>query len=85
MSPPAPDALRAELEAVLLAAPGRFAATVHALRDRPAPPPRDTLMVALLALREAMQGAGDEPREALVLDMLDWVVGWCSPGSRPFG
>ncbi|MDQ4075654.1 MAG: hypothetical protein M3220_05320 [Chloroflexota bacterium] len=78
------ELLRVELEEILRHEPDRFSTAVRTLRDRPQPPTRDDLMKALLELRESMRAEGDERRENLVLDMLDWIVGWCSPGSQPF-
>ncbi len=60
-------------------------AAVRALPGQPDAPTRDALMVVLLALRADARAAGDEAREAVVLDALDWIVGWCSPGGQPYG
>ncbi len=77
------DGLHHDLASVLRGEPERFAEAVRGLLDAPAPPSRDDLLIALHALRADSKAQGDERRENLVLDMLDWVIGWCSPGSQP--
>jgi hypothetical protein len=75
--------LHHDLAAVLRDEPERFAEAVRGLLDAPAPPARDDLLIALHALRADSKAQGYERRENLVLDMLDWIIGWCSPGSQP--
>jgi hypothetical protein len=77
------ELLQHNLAATLQQEPDRFAEVVRGLMDTPAPPTRDVLLIALHALRNEARAASDARRENLVLDMLDWVVGWCSPGSQP--
>lgn len=72
------ELLQHDLAVTLQSEPDRFAEAV-----RGAGCTRDDLLIALHALRNEAQAAGDAQRENLVLDMLDWVVGWCSPGSQP--
>lgn len=43
---------------------------------------RDAIFAALTDFRAELRGAGDETSEDIVLDVMDFFVGWCRPSSR---
>lgn len=60
---------------------------VSALRDaviraRSDEADRETLERQLLALADHLAGAGRKKDEDVVLDVIDFLVGWCSPHMR---
>ncbi len=44
--------------------------------------PREQLYVDLARAQEALSDLGDEKREDAVLDVMDFLTGWCAPGAR---
>ncbi len=52
----------------------------HELHDRHAD--RDVVLAELEALRGELRRAGRDDAEDIVLEAMDFVVGWCSPHVR---
>ena len=44
--------------------------------------PSDTVLADLESLRGALRGEGREEAEDIVLEVMDFVTGWCSPHAR---
>ena len=45
---------------------------------------KDSMYRVLELLRQEMRAKKDEASEDLIMDLMDRVVGWCSPDSRLF-
>ena len=44
--------------------------------------PRETLVEDFESVRAEMRRRDDEEREDAVMDVMDFLVGWCSPGAK---